>query len=371
MAIQPMALQVQNVQGNALGAFAQGQQHAMDQRTQQLEISKQNLGWLAQMAHDAEGDPAKWDAGLDMMQAAGWSPDMLSQFRGRADLAPMLAKGALTAQEEFSQNFNERQLEQSWKRLAFEMQEAAKGPKPTAQIQNFEYGQANPAFNDWVNSSGASSPTVGTTVLTGRDAQGNIVPLQAGSDGNMVQSQLPDGVRFDPGALNAERAAGNVIGRGSGQAALDLPGAATEVQRISTQIADLKAHPGLDEMFGGLWGTPWPNQWTPTIPNTNKANAQTRIDQMSGNAFLNGRALLKGQGQITDFESRKAEAAFARLSTAQSKDEFIAALDEFQQALEDGYAKIQAHAQGTQFSAGDGSGGKGGASAGADPLGLF
>lgn len=218
----------------------------------------------------------------------------------------------------------------------------------------------------------AGSGNLGTTVYTGRDAAGNIIPMQVGPNGSFVPTALPDGVSFDPGAMNAERAAGNIVGRGAGQAALDLPGAATEVQRITTQIADLKAHPGLDEVFGNLFGwSPIPNQWAPTLPNTDKASALARIDQMSGNAFLNGRALLKGQGQITDFESRKAENAFARLSTAQTKEEFMGALDEFQQALEEGYAKIAAHAQGTQFSAGGSPDSGSPPAMGADPLGLF
>jgi hypothetical protein len=193
-------------------------------------------------------------------------------------------------------------------------------------------------------------PGLGTTVYPGRDDQGNIVPMQVGDNGQFYQTQLPEGVTFDPGAFNAERAAGTVIGRGAGQASMDLPAAAEEVQRISMQIEDLKNHPGLGEMFGGLWGTPFPNQWAPTLPNTNKANAMARVEQMSGNAFLSGRQMLKGGGAITDFESRKAEAAFARLSTAQSKEEFILALDEFQQAVTAGYEKLQAQAGATQIS---------------------
>ncbi|WP_375450613.1 hypothetical protein [uncultured Devosia sp.] len=372
MAQQLMALGLNDFKGNALGAFAQGQQHAMDQKTQQLEHAKQNFGYLAQMAHDAQGDPAAWDAGLDAMEASGWSPDQLARFRGRADLAPILARSALTAEQELSNNFNQQQLDMSRQRLAFDMTQAAAGPKPTSNM--IEYGAAQEqgydgTLADWMSEGSSSAPTYGTTVLTGRDAEGNVVPLQAGSSGGMVQSQLPPGVSFDPGALNAERAAGNVIGKGAGQAAIDLPSAQAEAQRIAIQISDLKSHPGLEEIFGKTLGV-IPNQWGPTMPGSNKANAMARIDQMTGNAFLNGRQLLKGGGAITEMESNKAEAAFARLSTAQSKDEFIAGLNDFQAALDAGIAKLADQSGNTGFSSGTVSP-AGQQPMGDDPLGMF
>ena len=61
---------------------------------------------------------------------------------------------------------------------------------------------------------------------------------------------------------------------------------------------------------------------------------------MQGNAWLGARALLKGGGVITDYESRKAEGAMARLSRAQGDAEFKAALKDLQDALRDGMAKL-------------------------------
>jgi len=369
MANALMALSVANPQMNALGSFAAGQQHAMDQKSQQLEHAKQNFGYLAQMAHDAQGDPAAWDAGLDALVASGWPTEQLSQFRGRADLAPILAKSALSAQDELANNFNQQQLDLSRKKFAFDMAQAAKGPAPTAQMQNFQFAQENPDFNDWINSSDPTPPTLGTSVLTGRDANGNLVPLQASNAGGLVQSALPDGVTFDPGALNAERAAGTKVGGAAGQAAVDLPAAQTEAARIAIQISDLKSHPGLDEIFGKTLGV-IPNQWGPTMPGSNKANAMARIEQMTGNAFLNGRQLLKGGGAITDMESNKAEAAFARLSTAQSKEEFISGLNDFEAALQAGVNKLGTSSGNTSYSSGAVAPASSPAM-GEDPLGLF
>ena len=66
-----------------------------------------------------------------------------------------------------------------------------------------------------------------------------------------------------------------------------------------------------------------------------------KIAQLQGNAWLGARALLKGGGAITDYESRKAEAAMARLSRAQGDKEFQAALNDLKVAIQDGMAKLQ------------------------------
>lgn len=65
-----------------------------------------------------------------------------------------------------------------------------------------------------------------------------------------------------------------------------------------------------------------------------------KIAQLQGNAWLGARALLKGGGAITDYESKKAEGAMARLSRAQGDAEFKAALKDLQDALREGMAKL-------------------------------
>lgn len=65
-----------------------------------------------------------------------------------------------------------------------------------------------------------------------------------------------------------------------------------------------------------------------------------KIAQLQGNAWLGARALLKGGGAITDYESKKAESAMARLSRAQGDAEFKAALKDLKDAIRDGMAKL-------------------------------
>lgn len=66
-----------------------------------------------------------------------------------------------------------------------------------------------------------------------------------------------------------------------------------------------------------------------------------KINQVQSRGWLAARDMLKGGGPITDYESRKAEAAVARMSRAKGEDEFKSALREFREAIADGVKKLQ------------------------------
>jgi hypothetical protein len=65
-----------------------------------------------------------------------------------------------------------------------------------------------------------------------------------------------------------------------------------------------------------------------------------KIAQLQSTTWLSARQMLKGGGAITDYESRKAEAAMARLSRVQGEDEFKAALKDLRDAIEAGQKKL-------------------------------
>jgi len=67
-----------------------------------------------------------------------------------------------------------------------------------------------------------------------------------------------------------------------------------------------------------------------------------KIAQLQNTAWLAARDMLKGGGGITDYESKKAEGAMARLSRAQGDAEFKAALTELRDAITEGAAKLKA-----------------------------
>lgn len=100
-------------------------------------------------------------------------------------------------------------------------------------------------------------------------------------------------------------------------------------------VEALKNDPALPDMVGPI------DSYKPNI--SAAANRfQSRLDQLKGTAFLQAYQMLKGGGAITENEGKKAEQAMSRLNTAMNEEDFIAALNEFQDAVRTGYEKIKA-----------------------------
>ena len=71
------------------------------------------------------------------------------------------------------------------------------------------------------------------------------------------------------------------------------------------------------------------------------ARVKTRLNQVIGKAFLQAFQSLKGGGQITELEGEKAQAAEARLSTAQKPEDFREALREYRFYIEQGIRRLK------------------------------
>ena len=100
-------------------------------------------------------------------------------------------------------------------------------------------------------------------------------------------------------------------------------------------IEQLRNHPGRSYATGIGWLNPFKY-----APGTDAHNFMLLADQAQGKVFAEAYETLKGGGQITEIESKKAEQAIARMETSASQAEYLAALDEFEQATRDGYAKL-------------------------------
>lgn len=131
------------------------------------------------------------------------------------------------------------------------------------------------------------------------------------------------------------------IGKAQGEAAAGVPAAQMTANEISAQIQSLKSDPYLSSTVGPIAGR------TPNLT-ADSQRVQSKIAQLQGGAFLAARQMLKGGGQITDYEGQKAEQAVARMNQAQSPDDFKAALDDFNNAVQQGVQKLQAAAAGGQ-----------------------
>jgi hypothetical protein len=176
-------------------------------------------------------------------------------------------------------------------------------------------------------------------------------PFMPMSDGTYInpltQEVANEEWEFDPSYIAAQRAQGTKIGGEVGAAQFDLPAAKLSMEQSLGAIADIRAQSdGMGQQFGKLGGV-IPEQMIPAIPGTEKAKFQVAVDRGVNRAFLEAREILRGGGQITDFESRKAESAITNMQSAMEKGDqgqFLEALDDFEQAIKAGYAKLQAQA---------------------------
>ncbi|NNH59446.1 hypothetical protein HLI01_22180 [Rhizobium laguerreae] len=187
------------------------------------------------------------------------------------------------------------------------------------------------------------------TVIKGYDEQGNPIYLQPGKDGTPNQIKLPEGFKpenkFDKIDLGdswmikdntngssqivpkniANENQQKAVGTAAGQAQAALPQVEGAADQLLSSIDSLATDPYLPEMVGPVSG-----KWLPNV--TADANrVQSKMDQIGGQSFLQAFNMLKGSGQITEIEGQKATQAIARLNTAQSYQDYSAALNELKQ----------------------------------------
>jgi len=203
----------------------------------------------------------------------------------------------------------------------------------------------------------------------GVDAQGNPVLLQLGKDGNVVQSQMPEGVslskepiRLDAGTHfvlldpitrqpvgqipkenqqeAADKARGGELGKQQGEAIAGLPAAIKNAEYATSVIDQAINHPGR-EIFTGASST-----WDPRnyLRGTDAADYEALHKQIEGQTFLEAFESLKGAGQITEVEGQKATQAKARLDRAQSDEAYLAALKELKEVINIGLERARAKA---------------------------
>lgn len=160
-----------------------------------------------------------------------------------------------------------------------------------------------------------------------------------GGGGQTINVQTGDG----QGVIEIDEKTGRALiadpNSESGMRWVDIPGGASsqeaakgsaQAQSMLDTIDAVIADPGLDSAVGT--GGLVTQYLGPLAPEA--ARARSRIEQLQGQAFLQAFESLKGGGQITEIEGRKAEQAIARLNTAQSPEDFREALMELRGVIE-------------------------------------
>lgn len=125
------------------------------------------------------------------------------------------------------------------------------------------------------------------------------------------------------------------------EAVTNLPSIIQEGKNTVQLVDDLLKAPGFKQAVGGsrLFGVQ-------NIPGTAAKDFDIRLDQLKGKQFLQAFESLKGGGQITEVEGRKATDAISRMNASASEKEFQNAAREFQNIIKQGVARAESKAGG-------------------------
>lgn len=212
---------------------------------------------------------------------------------------------------------------------------------------------------------GLGGNEAGLNLYYGQDADGNTVAFQALKGGGLKQVTVPDGVKLTPGissndlgttVITRNSRTGQVIdtrekdvagaaeqtadGKARSEAKAALPAIQSASDQMLATIDSLANDAYLPSMLGPI------NSRTPNLT-SDAARVQSKMDQINGQTFLQAFNALKGGGAITEIEGQKATEAMARLNTAQSLEDYQAALAELRGVVTRGIANARAKATGS------------------------
>jgi hypothetical protein len=151
----------------------------------------------------------------------------------------------------------------------------------------------------------------------------------------------------------AAQKAATIAAESGAKAAIDLPKVEAQAKGMLDLLNKVESHPGFSTVVGAPGLTGIPAKMGLPIPGTEAADFTVLLDQIKGKQFLEAFETLKGGGQITEVEGRKATEAMARMNTAQSENEFKAALQEFKGIVQQGVERAKQKAAPQTRRAGD------------------
>lgn len=217
-------------------------------------------------------------------------------------------------------------------------------PPPSAPAQPTPYQQAPPTST--FTNSGQQPARAPLGVGASRTPEEEAAAVeQAKTDVNLANAPQVTQVEADRAAQieaqkrEAQRIAENRAG---------LAKTESTIAQMRELVAQAKRHRGRSTATG-LSGTLDPRNY---VPGTNARDFQVLLDQIQGQAFLQAFDSLKGGGQITEVEGRKATEAIGRLNTAQSDAEFVRALNDLEDVLGAGLERARRGVQAAPASGG-------------------
>lgn len=301
--------------GQALGAGMAAGAHGM----QQMQVNNLRRQQLAQQQ-------AIQQAQIEQLQAKAAQEKMKSEAIQRlfpaghpmADAAILDPASAIKAQMGFDKPSSLRE----W--------ETFSAMTPEQQSQYLTMKRAQP----WLNTGGAQVAP-------------NMVNPAAPPSASIPNTLKPGEVPTVRGAQSAAEA----IGKAQGTAQAGLPSAEMQARQMLDIVNGITSHPALTNVVGmpgnvsgftaRLIGT--------GLPGSPESDFMSRVDQLKGAAFLQAYETLKGGGQITEAEGRKATDAIARMSNLNlSVDDYKKAAQDLREVVNNALMKSKRSAGQTQ-----------------------
>jgi hypothetical protein len=166
-----------------------------------------------------------------------------------------------------------------------------------------------------------------------------VAPSNLGTQ-TMPLSTLPQEAAA-AGTIEGAKAGGKIEGQARTEARLDLPKLEAQSTYMVRLLDKMEKHPGLSAAVGAKGPTNY-------VPGTAAADFKALLEQVQGRQFLEAFESLKGGGQITEVEGKKAQDAIARMQTAQSEKAFVEAVNEFKGVVRGALSRARTKAQGGQ-----------------------
>jgi len=153
--------------------------------------------------------------------------------------------------------------------------------------------------------------------VAGNARTGQVAPVSIGGKTVMRATDSP--------LLQGQIAGAKETGQEQAKSSLNLPQAISKGEEALRLSDELLKHPGFKQAVGGssLLGIQ-------KIPGTDARDFMNRLDQVKGGAFPKAFDTLRGGGQITEMEGKKATEAIARMDNATSEAEFTRAVKDYQ-----------------------------------------
>jgi hypothetical protein len=279
------------------------------------------------------GTPGSYDA---FLSRAVESPLPQFQQLGMQGLAAMPEREARAAEKEAEREFRTKQFQDqhAMRMEALQAQNATRQQMAEEQrnfqmeMQKMRSSMAGSAAQPYFQPVQTASGVMAFNARTGR-----VEPVMG------PQGQPIIGAAADPalqGQLAGAKTAATTEAKTEVERRLEAPEVVQQGLQTIQLVDDLVQSPGFKQAVGAsrLLGVQ-------NIPGTSAKDFDVRLEQLKGQQFLQAFETLKGGGQITEVEGKKATDAISRMNASSSEPEFKKAAREFQDVIRIGVERAQ------------------------------